>query len=163
VKDRVSRIAPAVRLVLMVLSLALAGCAGPALRGEMIAEMERLNTRMHDTLLIADGNAAVGQNVASQLFGLLGMAQEELLITNAYIIPSGPAIDFVRSLTDRGVEVRILTNSLASHDVPAVNSHYKDWRDDLILAGVDLYRQPARSGSQRIMDSIFKIFPKEQF
>jgi len=27
--------------------------------GEMIAEMERLNTRMHDKLMIADGNAAV--------------------------------------------------------------------------------------------------------
>ena len=35
--------------------------------------------------------------------------------------------------------MRILTNSLASHDVPAVNSHYKGWRDDFINAGVELY------------------------
>ena len=35
--------------------------------------------------------------------------------------------------------MRILTTSLASHDVPAVNSHYKKWRKPLIRAGVDLY------------------------
>jgi putative cardiolipin synthase len=28
---------------------------------------------------------------------------------------------------------------LASHDVPAVNSHYAPWRDEIIKAGVDLY------------------------
>ncbi len=46
---------------------------------------------------------------------------------------------FMQGLTDRGVKTRLLTNSLASHDVPAVNSHYEPWRDDLIRAGVDLY------------------------
>src|SRR6185369_16094316 len=39
----------------------------------------------------------------------------------------------------RGVKVRMLTNSLASQDVPAVNSHYKAWRKALLDAGVDLY------------------------
>jgi len=37
------------------------------------------------------------------------------------------------------VKVRILTNSLASQDVPAVNSHYKRWRKPLLDAGVELY------------------------
>jgi len=81
----------------------------------------------------------ISQNVAEKMFGFMGLAQKELLITNAYIIPGQPAIDFVKSLTDRGVRVRILTNSLASHDVPAVNSHYKDWRDDFINAGAELF------------------------
>jgi putative cardiolipin synthase len=35
--------------------------------------------------------------------------------------------------------VRILTNSLATTDVPAVNSHYKLWRRDFIEAGVELH------------------------
>ena len=95
---------------------------------------------------------AVEQHVATQVFGLLGMAQEELLITNAYIIPAQPAIDFVQGLTDRGVRVRILTNSLASHDVPAVNSHYKDWRDDFILAGTELYELRADAAIQDLVD-----------
>jgi putative cardiolipin synthase len=35
--------------------------------------------------------------------------------------------------------VRILTNSLSSHDVPAVNSHYRQWRKPLVDAGAELF------------------------
>jgi len=73
------------------------------------------------------------------LFGFLDMAQEELLITNAYVVPGEPGIEFLQSLSDRDVEVKILTNSLSSHDLPVVNAHYEKWRDDLLEAGVDLY------------------------
>ncbi len=70
---------------------------------------------------------------------LVGTAQREVLIANAYIIPDEAAIADLHSLTARGVKVGILTNSLASHDVPAVNSHYKQWRKRLLEAGVTLY------------------------
>jgi len=103
----------------------------------------RLAGELHvgGSLLAFDETAdnTIAQNVAEKMFGFMGLAQHELLITNAYIIPGQASIDFIQSLTDRGVKVRILTNSLASHDVPAVNSHYKDWRDDFINAGVELY------------------------
>jgi putative cardiolipin synthase len=57
----------------------------------------------------------------------------------------------MQGLTDKGVDVRILTNSLASHDVPAVNAHYEPWRDDFLNAGlsfsnsgpIPLSRQPS--------------------
>ena len=93
------------------------------------------------SLLVYDDTEGeeVRQIVITQMFPFMNEAQEELLITNAYIIPGQPAIDFIQSLTDRGVTVRILTNSLESHDVPAVNSHYRGWRDDFILAGAQLY------------------------
>lgn len=81
----------------------------------------------------------IAQNVAEKMFGFMDLAQNELLITNAYIIPGQPAIDFLAGLSARGVDIRMLTNSLASHDVPAVNSHYEGWRDDLIGAGVELH------------------------
>jgi len=55
-------------------------------------------------------------------------------------------------LTERGVKVRILTNSLASHDVPAVNSHYKDWRDDLINAGAELFELRSDPAIQTIVE-----------
>lgn len=40
--------------------------------GELIAEMERLNTRMHDKLVIVDGVAAVvgGRNIGDHYFGI---------------------------------------------------------------------------------------------
>jgi putative cardiolipin synthase len=81
----------------------------------------------------------IQQNVISSMFNFFGMAREQLLIMNAYIIPGQKAIDFLQGLGDDGVDVRILTNSLATHDVPAVNSHYEPWRDDLIQAGVELF------------------------
>jgi putative cardiolipin synthase len=116
----------------------------------------RLAGELHvgDSLLVFDETAdnTIAQNVAEKMFGFMGLAQEELLITNAYIIPSQPAIDFIQSLTDRGVNVRILTNSLASHDVPAVNSHYRDWRDDLINAGAELYEMRPDPAIQAIVD-----------
>jgi putative cardiolipin synthase len=94
----------------------------------------------------------ISQNMATAMFSFLERAENELLITNAYIIPGEPAIDLVQRLTDRGVRVRILTNSLASHDVPAVNSHYQDWRDDLINAGAELYELRADAAIQSIVD-----------
>ena len=94
----------------------------------------------------------LSQKMIGTMFGLFGMAKEELLITNAYVIPAQKAIDFVDDLGSRGVDVRILTNSLASHDVPAVNSHYKQWRDDFINAGVQLYELRADADIKSIIE-----------
>ena len=81
----------------------------------------------------------INQSVISSMFNFFGMAEKELLVMNAYVIPAQQGVDFLQGLTDKGVKIRLLTNSLASHDVPAVNSHYEPWRDDFIRAGVDLY------------------------
>jgi len=74
-----------------------------------------------------------------QIHSMLGAAQQELLIVNAYIIPAERGIAALRKLKNRGVKMKILTNSLASHDVPAVNSHYKQWRKPILEAGAELY------------------------
>jgi len=95
---------------------------------------------------------AISQNMIQAMFAFMSKAEEELLITNAYIIPGQRGIDFVQGLTDRGVKTRILTNSLASHDVPAVNSHYKYWRDDFIKAGAELYELRADAAIRSIIE-----------
>jgi putative cardiolipin synthase len=94
----------------------------------------------------------IRQGMIRQMFGLFEQAQEELLITNAYIIPGEPAIEMLERLNGRGVDIRILTNSLASHDVPAVNSHYEPWRKSLVEAGADLYELRADAAIQSIVD-----------
>jgi putative cardiolipin synthase len=107
------------------------------------AELQALPEQLHlgESLIVFDriDGTKVEQSMFAGLFGFLDMAQEELLITNAYVVPGEPGIEFLRGLSDRGVDVRILTNSLSSHDVPIVNAHYEKWRDDLLEAGVDLY------------------------
>ena len=73
---------------------------------------------------------------------LVGTTRSELLITNAYIIPDDDAVAELKALGSRGAKVRVLTNSLSSHDVPAVNSHYKAWRRRKLEA-----RRAARGGN----------------
>lgn len=63
----------------------------------------------------------------------------ELLLVSPYFVPGDAGVDHLRALVQRGVKVRVLTNSLASTDVPAVYAGYKRYRRALLEAGVDLY------------------------
>ena len=96
--------------------------------------------------------AGVAQSMVAKMFAIFDQSQHELLVTNAYIIPGERGIEFLRALNARGVDVRILTNSLASHDVPAVNSHYEPWRDDIVGTGTKLYELRADADIQSIVD-----------
>ncbi len=96
---------------------------------------------------------AVSHHMPDAIRDLLATAKQELLITNAYIIPDDKFLERLAELVRRGVKVRILTNSLATHDVPAVNSHYKQWREPLLRAGVELYEmRPDAAIRQEIAD-----------
>ncbi len=86
---------------------------------------------------------ALAHHMPAAIRALLGSATSEILITNAYIIPGKHAIQRMREQSANGVRIRMLTNSLASHDVPAVNSHYKRWRKPLLDAGIELYEARA--------------------
>jgi len=70
---------------------------------------------------------------------IVEQAQREVLIINAYIIPGERMMEILREAHERGVRVRMLTNSLASNDVPAVTAKYRKYRRPLLEAGVELY------------------------
>ena len=118
-----------------------------ALAAGMAAGTSRVVT---DTV---DGNG-VKHLMPAAIRELLESAEEEVLITNAYIIPNGKIVKWIGEEVAGGVRYRILTNSLASHDVPAVNAHYRIWRDDLLKAGVELYEtRPDAAARRRLADS----------
>jgi len=106
-------------------------------------ELTRLAPQLHigRSKLVYDeaSQEQIDQRMIASMFNFFAIARKELLIMNAYVIPSQRGIDFLKGLTAKGVKVSLLTNSLASHDVPAVNSHYEPWRKDFIKAGVELY------------------------
>ncbi len=102
--------------------------------------MKRTVQATHPSIEMRLFNAwKVNHHMPAAIRELMMTAQREVLITNAYIIPGPRAIDRMRDLHARDVKVRILTNSLASHDVPAVNSHYKAWRKPILQSGAELY------------------------
>jgi putative cardiolipin synthase len=63
----------------------------------------------------------------------------ELLIISAYFVPDKEVVGLFKQLRERGVRVRILTNSLATNDVPAVYAGYSRYRKPMLRAGVELY------------------------
>ncbi|MDX2417969.1 MAG: phospholipase D family protein [Xanthomonadales bacterium] len=65
--------------------------------------------------------------------------QDELIIISPYFVPGKSGTAFLVRLAERGVRVRILTNSLASNDVGLVHSGYAKYRKALLRGGVELY------------------------
>ena len=74
----------------------------------------------------------------SALAALLGSARREVLIQSPYLVLSDEAMTAFRRLRERGVRVRISTNSLASTDNLQAFSGYLNQRDRLIEMGLDV-------------------------
>jgi len=108
-------------------------------------ELENLVDRMSPgTATVGFDRVLPGTRIPTQdgfeaLAAITDGALREILVANAYIIPDDEMMEAVRKTSARGVRFRVLTNSLASQDVPAVNSKYKKYRVPLIEAGVELY------------------------
>jgi len=102
-----------------------------------------------------------------KLIDLLLTAKESILIQSPYLIMPDGGVELMARLVDRGVEVRISTNSLASTDNLMAFSGYYKQRDDLIAAGVEIFefRPDAAVRRQLIqrdeqLDTIFAIHAK---
>jgi len=80
---------------------------------------------------------------------LANHAQQELVLENAYFLPK-PKMPAARALRERGVRLRVLTNSLASTDEPIVNAHYADSRPELVNLGVELYEMKPDAASRAL-------------
>ena len=60
-------------------------------------------------------------------------------VESAYFVVGDRGVANVKSMVDRGVEIRILTNSLASNDVLAAHAGHANYRKELLEAGAELY------------------------
>jgi putative cardiolipin synthase len=83
-------------------------------------------------------------------------AQREVLAATAYFVPGRNGANDLIRMRRRGVSVSVLTNSLASTDVPLVHGGYARYRRALLRAGVQLYeyqrfgnRPPRHRGASR--------------
>ncbi len=89
---------------------------------------------------------------ATTIDSLVDSVSHDIILISPYFIPGPERRSSLEQLLQRGVRVRILTNSLASTDVPAVHGAYMRYRRALIDAGAEIYEVrpvPGTRGSDR--------------
>lgn len=69
----------------------------------------------------------------------LGQPQRELMLVSPYFVPGEKGTQALLAMAARGVEVAVLTNSLAATDVGVVYSGYMRYRRELLRGGVRIY------------------------
>ena len=106
-----------------------------------------------DKAKVQDGDQR-GKLLRKRLGDVANQVQSELIVVSPYLVPGVAGMTFLEGLRERNVTVRILTNSLASSDMPVVHSAYQAFRIPLLDRGVDLFEvrpvlgQPIVRGSQ---------------
>ena len=73
------------------------------------------------------------------LVARVSTARRELKLISPYFVPGHAGLEWLSGMRGRGVEVSILTNSLAANDVLAVHGGYAGYRVPLLRAGIALY------------------------
>jgi putative cardiolipin synthase len=74
-----------------------------------------------------------------QLKAAVAEPRSNFLISSPYFIPGERGVASFRQLREKGVRIRIVTNSFAGNDVALVHSGYARYRKDLLKLGVELY------------------------
>ena len=88
------------------------------------------------------------QVVVNEMREVLLVAEKEVVIFTPYFIPRKRGMELVRELRARGINVVVLTNSLATNNHTSVHSAYATYRKDLLKAGVELWE--ARADAAKI-------------
>jgi len=75
------------------------------------------------------------------ILAVIDGARESLVIESPYVVPSRRMRRALGDAVDRGVKVRILTNSLASTDNLWAQAGYVGHRDELVGGGIELWER----------------------
>jgi len=115
-----------------------------------VAGLKSELTAIFDTLIWAPGHMIFDDpneikqygrttTMTESFYRRIERLNSELLIEVPYLVVRERGLAAVKRLHDRGVRIRVLTNSLASNDVLAAHAGHAEHRDELIAAGVELY------------------------
>jgi putative cardiolipin synthase len=92
--------------------------------------------------------------VAAELRRAIDHAEREVVLISPYFVPGADGIAWLRALEERGVQVRVLTNSINATDIPAVHGGYAHYRLRLLRAGVEI--NELKRSSRRQLESPFR-------
>jgi putative cardiolipin synthase len=80
-----------------------------------------------------------GNWLVKELMPAIQACQRNLEIVSPYFIPGRTGVSILSDLVKRGVNVEVVTNSLAATDVAIVHGSYANYRAGLLGAGVKLF------------------------
>ena len=86
--------------------------------------------------------------LGARLRPLVEKAGTEVIISSPYFIPGKAGMQLFEELREKGVRVRIMTNSFAGNDVAVVHSGYARYRKDLLRLGVELFELKPSFGAK---------------
>jgi len=99
--------------------------------------------------IASETSPAEEETIANNIAALMRSARKEVVIISPYFIPGRKGVALMRRLVDRGVHIRILTNSLATTDAPLVDIGYSRYRLPLLKLGVELRELRPKLGFTR--------------
>jgi len=98
----------------------------------------------HDDFFVRKGNKMVETDIkdlrsTKAFIGLVNRAKHSIVFENAYVIPTRRWRNALKKAAERGVSVRILTNSIATNDVMIAQAAYLNQRKKLLKMGIELW------------------------
>ncbi len=85
------------------------------------------------------GQAKDQQLLYSQVLNIMGKPEQHMELVSAYFVPTKRGTAYLKQLSQDGIKVRVLTNSLVANDVAVVHSFYSQYRKPLLQSGVQLF------------------------
>jgi len=105
------------------------------LAGELALEWVPAHLVSDDPAKVLHPPEETETHMLPHLEATLGKPLRELDLVSPYFVPTDDGTKALRALADRGVQVRVLTNSLAATDVSPVYAGYAKYRKDLLRGG----------------------------
>ena len=101
------------------------------------------------------GKASEDELIASALAGAVGEAKREMIIISPYFVPLKSGVERLSALQARGIDVTVITNSLAANNQFTVHAGYKPARKPLLRSGVRIYevRPDAKVAGTEFIDA----------
>ncbi|MGE4242300.1 phospholipase D-like domain-containing protein [Ramlibacter sp.] len=86
-----------------------------------------------------DDEVDAGDTVIDGLLSIMRGARREVVIVSPYLVPGPQMMAVYAELRQRGVRIRMLTNTMASNDAPAAHAGYLRYREAMLKLGIELH------------------------
>ena len=97
-----------------------------------------------DSPLKTQGKAKSDQMLIGKIDKLMDDVHSSIDVISPYFVPGEQGVNEFSALEKKGVEVRILTNSMSANDVKLVHSGYAKYREKMLKAGAELFELKAQ-------------------